>query len=497
MKPVLKMEGITKNFPGVKALDQVSLELEKGEVHALLGENGAGKSTLMKILVGIHKADQGKILYQGKEMNFHNAKDAEKAGIGIVYQEFNLIPELTVAENIYFGRQPKKNGRIDWKQMKKEAEEVLNRLGSSISADAPIKTLGTAQQQMVEIAKVMSTDAQVVVFDEPTASLTDKEIEKLFQVIRGMKEKGITMIYISHRLEEIYKICDRATIMRDGKWIETFQVKEKTMDEMIALMVGRELTNLYPKTPHKEGNVVLEVKGLKCGRMVKDVSFYAKRGEILGFAGLMGAGRTETMRAIFGADMKDGGEVKIDGKSCDIRHPQEGIKNGIGFLTEDRKNQGLILSDTIEYNISLTNLDKITKKKFGLHILDLKKEKENAQKLSKELTIKTPSILQKAGNLSGGNQQKVVLAKWMNRACKILVFDEPTRGIDVGAKFEIYKLMNDLVAQGVCIIMISSDLPEVIGMSDRIYVMHEGTVTGELHKSEFDQDTILKYASGI
>lgn len=497
MNSICKMENISKFFPGVKALDDVTLTLNHGEVHVLLGENGAGKSTLMKILVGIHRADKGKIIYNGREMHFNSYKDAEKAGISIVYQEFNLIPQLTVAENIFFGKQPLKKGTIHWKKMRQDARRILARLGADISPESIVSHLGVAQQQMVEIAKVMSAEAKVVVFDEPTASLTEKEKEMLFKIIRQMKDDGVTMVYISHRLEEIYQIGDRATILRDGQYIGTVEISGTAMDQLITMMVGRELKDLFPRTDHTPGDVVLKVQNLKCGKFVKQVSFEARKGEILGFAGLMGSGRTETMRALFGADVAEAGQIYIEGSEVKIKSPQEAISHGIGFLTEDRKNQGLILGQTISYNISVTNLNQILKKLNGLKILDLKKEAQNVEKLSRDLLIKTPSVLQLVKNLSGGNQQKVILAKWLNRDCKILIFDEPTRGIDVGAKAEIYKLMNELVGQGVCIIMISSELPEILGMSDRIYVMHEGVITGELSRQEADQDLILRYATGL
>lgn len=494
---VLEMKGVSKSFPGVKALSDVDLTLKKGEVHVLLGENGAGKSTLMKVLVGIHQPDAGHISLNGKEVMFKNSKEAEEAGVSIVYQEFNLVGQLTVAENIFFGRYPMKGGRIDWKKLEKDAQEILDRLNVNFKAKDTVASLGTAQQQMVEIAKVLSVNAQVIILDEPTASLTEKEIAKLFTVLEELKKQGTSLIYISHRLEEIMKIGDRVTVLRDGCYVDTVNVCDIEFDDLIRMMVGRDLDNLFPKVDNEKGDVVLEVKNINSGELLKNVSFYARKGEILGFSGLMGAGRTETMRAIFGADKIDSGEIYIDGELVSIKSPQDAIEQGIGFLTEDRKNQGLILSNTIEYNISISNLNKISKQRGLLNVLDKDSEEQNAEKMVDDLLIKTPSIKQLAKNLSGGNQQKVVLAKWLNRDCKILIFDEPTRGIDVGAKTEIYKLMNQLVEQGVAIIMISSELPEVIGMSDRIYVMHEGKISGELKREDFSQNVILQHAAGL
>lgn len=494
MSTILEMQHIEKSFPGVKALVDANLNLEKGEVHAFLGENGAGKSTLMKILVGILKKDAGKIIYKGNEVNFNNSKEAEKAGISIIYQEFNLIPKLSVAENVFLGRQNVKMGFIDWKSMKEEASNILKDFGVNISPDTPVEQLGVALQQMVEITKALSTKADILIMDEPTAALTDKEIDQLFVTIEKLKSRGVSIIYISHRLEEIYRIGDRATIMRDGMYIDTVQIKDTDISQIIKLMVGREMNDIYPRVEHTRADEVLRVENLNRGKKVKNVSFSAYKGEILGFAGLMGAGRTETMRAIFGADVADSGKIYIEGKQVNIKSPRDAINSGIGLLTEDRKNQGLILGMSIKENISLIDLKRITNK-YGL--LDLKDERIQTEKLSDDLTVKTPSVEQLAKFLSGGNQQKVVLAKWMNRHSKVLIFDEPTRGIDVGAKAEIYKLMNKMVDQGISIIMISSDLMEILGMSDRIYVMHEGEISGELSIKEASQDVILKYATGM
>ncbi len=491
MEYILEMIDIEKSFPGVKACKKCQLKLKKGEVHVLLGENGAGKSTLVKILVGIEQKDAGIITYNGNEVNFQNYKQAEEKGIGIIYQEFNLIPKLSVCENIFIGKQPVKNGFVDWKKMQQNAKKILDSLQVNIDVNTKVEDLGVAQQQMVEIAKVLSIDANIIIMDEPTAALTDKEIDKLFETIRRLKSQGVSIIYISHRMEEIAKIGDRATIMRDGAYISTVDFGKVTMDEIINLIVGRNLDEKYPREIHKPGKLILKASHVKAGSMVKDVSFVAYEGEIIGFAGLMGAGRTETMRAVFGADVMESGEVFIDGKKVNIKSPQIAIENGIGFLTEDRKNQGLVLNMSVKENITLTNLNKLIHR--GI-FLNLKKENDLSKKLSDELTVKTPSVNQKVKNLSGGNQQKVVLAKWVNRDCRILIFDEPTRGIDVGAKSEIYKLMNKLCKKGISIIMISSELPEILGMSDRIYIMHEGRVTGALNYKDADQNILMKYA---
>lgn len=496
-KIVLQMKNISKSFPGVKALDKVNLDLREGEVHVLLGENGAGKSTLMKILVGIYQPDEGTIVHNGKEVDFSSYKDAENAGISIVYQEFNLISGLSVAENIYYGRYPKKKGIIDWDKLNNDAQKILDRLGVNFKPTDKVSKLSTAQQQMVEIAKALSVSAHIIVMDEPTASLTEKEIDGLFRVIKEMKKDGISIVYISHRLEELEEIGDRVTILRDGLYVDSVNINDVTTDDLITMMVGRSLDNLYPKIQVEPGEVVLECKNLNSGELLKNVSFYTRKGEIVGFAGLMGAGRTETMRAIFGADRYESGQIFINGEEVNITSPMDAINHGIGFLTEDRKEQGLILSNTIGYNISITNLDRILKKNLFFHTLDEKIEEENNKNLVKNLDIRTPSIEQLARNLSGGNQQKVVLAKWLNRDSKVLIFDEPTRGIDVGAKTEIYKLMNELVKRGVSIIMVSSDLPELLGMADRIYVMHEGRISGELNREDFSQNVILQHAAGL
>ncbi len=402
MEEILTMKGIDKAFPGVKALSQAEFHLMKGEVHVLLGENGAGKSTLMKILSGIYQRDAGEILLKGKPVEFHSAKDSEKAGISIIYQEFNLIPQLTVAENVFLGRQPKRNGSIDWKKMTEETRKILSGLNVKIDPRAKIRNLGVAQQQMVEIAKTLSLNSEIIIMDEPTAALTETEIDALFETIIRLKAQGVSFIYISHRLEEIYRIGDRATIMRDGQYIATVPIKTTPVEDIITMMVNRKLTEQFPREAHTPGEVVLEVQNLKCGKSVKNVSFVARKGEILGFAGLMGSGRSETMRAIFGADIPEGGTIKINGKTVVNRSPAEAIDHGIGFLTEDRKNQGLILRQSVKNNITLTNLEGVMNK-FGK--IRLHAEEAVANQFIKELQIKTPGANQKVRYLSGGNKQ--------------------------------------------------------------------------------------------
>lgn len=493
MDYVLKMTDIEKSFPGVKALNKARLELKKGEVHVLLGENGAGKSTLMKILSGVYQKDDGIIEYKGKHVEFNNPKQSEKEGIAVIYQELNLIPYLSVAENVFMGREHTKNGFLQWKKLMAETQKALDSLEVKIDPKWKIKDLGIAQQQMVEIAKALSIEADIIVMDEPTSALTEKEIDELFKAIERLKAKGVAIIYISHRLEEVSRIGDRATVMRDGQYVGTVNIVDTSLDKLIEMMVGRTLTEKFPKEIIQPGGVLLEVKNLNAGKMVKDISFTIKKGEIIGFAGLMGAGRTETMRVLFGADRLESGEILIESKKVNIKSPKDAIGLGIGLLTEDRKNQGLVLNAFVKDNISLTNLKKIIGRS---KLLKIGKEKEICSKFVQDLRIKTPSLIQRVKFLSGGNQQKVVLAKWLNVDCKILIFDEPTRGIDVGAKVEIYKLMNELAKNGVGIIMISSELPEVLGMSDRIYVMHEGKITGELQRNEATQHEILRYATG-
>ena len=474
--PLLEMRGIAKSFPGVRALRGVSLSLRSGEVLALLGENGAGKSTLMKVLGGAHRADDGEILIDGSATAFHSPHDSRRAGIAVIYQEFNLIPGLTACENIFLGQEVTRGGFIAQQQERRRAAELFQRLGVEIDLDLPCRRLTTAQQQLVEIAKALAFEARVIVMDEPTAALTAHEVARLFAIIRDLKKAGIGVIYISHRLDEIFTIADRVTFLRDGANVGERPIGQLTRNEMIEMMVGRELKDEFPKRTAEIGALRLDVRGLRAGRAVRDVSFSVRRGEILALTGLVGAGRTETVRLIFGADAREAGEIRVDGNMLAIRSPREAIAAGLGLLTEDRKLQGLVLAHSVRENFGLPNLDRLSQRGF----VQIGREREEFGRFVDTLRIKVPHQEQRAGNLSGGNQQKVVLAKWLARNCDVLIFDEPTRGIDVGAKYEIYLLMNELAAQGKAIVMISSELPEVLGMADRILVMHEGRVTGEI-----------------
>lgn len=492
--PALEMRNISKQYPGVRALDDVTLTVEAGEVHALLGENGAGKSTLMKILAGAQPMDHGEILLHGRPVVIDTPQRAMDHGISIIYQEFNLVPYLSAGENIFLGREPRGviPGFVDFRTLYAESQRVLDRLGVRIDARSPVNMLSVAQQQMVEIAKATSKQCRIIIMDEPSATLTEHELQALFGLIRRLKGEGVSIVYISHRLEEIFDVCDRATVMRDGKWIATRPVKELNREEIIRLMVGRELGEAIPKVAAHVGEPALTVRNLSRAGVLHDISFTVHRGEILGLAGLVGAGRTETARAIFGADPLDGGQIELFGKPVRIRAPRDAIRLGIGLVTEDRKQQGLVLGMAVRENNTLANLDSLSR----LGFIRRRAEQKVAEEYRVSLSIKTPSIEQSVQNLSGGNQQKVVLAKWLFTGSKVLIFDEPTRGIDVGAKSEIYKLMNELAAQGCAIIMISSELPEVLGMSDRILVMHEGTITGELLRADATQEKVMHLATG-
>ncbi len=490
---ILTMKDIDKSFPGVHALDHVNLEIRRGEVHALMGENGAGKSTLMKVLTGIYKKDSGTITYEGKEVEFHNTKEAQAAGVVIVHQELNMLGHLTVAQNIFIGREFKKGFAIDDKKMNEEARKLFERLNIDIDPTEQMGHLTVGKQQMCEIAKAISHDAKVIVFDEPSAALTESEIEELFKIIRDLRAKQLGIVYISHRMDEIKVITDRVTVMRDGTYVGTLITADSTKDDIINMMVGRVIYE-DPKTESavpKNAPVVLKVEHLNAGKMVQDVSFEVRKGEILGFSGLMGAGRTETARALFGADPKESGDIYINGQKVTINNPQDAVNYGIGYLSEDRKRYGIVVQKTVAENTTMATMEEYTS---GIFI-NKKKEYEVAQKYVDALATKTPGIDQLVVNLSGGNQQKVVIAKWLTRNCDILIFDEPTRGIDVGAKNEIYKLMNQLAAEGKAIIMISSEMTEILRMSDRIVVMCEGRKTGELDISEATQENIMNLAT--
>ena len=487
------MREIRKTFPGVLALDGVDFALRRGEVHILLGENGAGKSTLMKILSGAYQKTAGRVALEGREVEIRNPAHAQALGISTIYQEFNLVPHLSVAENIFLGREPSRAfGFIDRRGLNRRVAEVLGGLGLNLDPRRPVKGLRVAEQQMVEVAKALSLDARVLIMDEPTAALTEHEIKELFAAIRGLKEKGVSVVYISHRMEELFEIGDRVTVLRDGRSAGTFDVRETDKFELIRLMVNRDLTELFPKEHAARGREVLRVEGLTTRGGLKDVSFALHQGEVLGVAGLLGAGRTELARAIFGLDKLEGGTVSIRGEAKRIGSPRAAINAGLGFLTEDRKAQGLVLPLSVKDNLCLPSVDKFT----TLGFVDAKRERQAARRYVEELRIRTPGLEQKVVYLSGGNQQKVVLSKWLCSEAEIFIFDEPTRGVDVGAKAEIYQLMNRLAAAGVAVIMISSELPEILGMSDRILVMRGGRVACEFGAKEATQEKILECALG-
>jgi len=489
------MEGIEKSFPGVHALSQCQFELRPGEVHALVGENGAGKSTLMKVLAGVYAKDAGRILYKGKEVEIHNPRAAQNLGISMIHQELNLMPHLTVAQNMFIGREQRQNVKfmLDDKAINKQAEQVFEMMRLNLDPRVKVADLSVAKQQMVEIAKALSFNAEVLIMDEPTAALTDTEIDELFRIIRDLRAKGVGVVHISHRLEELRLISDRVTVMRDGKYIDTVKTQDATIDQIISMMVGRTIYEATPEVPEQPSEeVVLEVKNLNRGNVIKDVSFKLKKGEILGFSGLVGAGRTEVARAVFGADPIDSGEIYVRGSKVHIGSPHDAVQHGIGYLSEDRKRYGLALGMDVEENVVLAAFKKFLGA-FGL--VNRSKSRSTAEQYVKMLAIKTPSLQQKVRNLSGGNQQKVIIGKWLTADTNILIFDEPTRGIDVGAKSEIYHLLNNLVQQGKSIIMISSELPEILRMSHRVVVMCEGRITGELNVAEATQEKIMQYAT--
>lgn len=487
----LNMNNIHKKFPGVYALKGINLSVRRGEVHGLLGENGAGKSTLMKVLGGVHKQDHGVVYIDGKDVGEINPTKATELGIAFVHQELNLSEPLSVAENMYMGRLPYKNkklGIVDHKKLHKDATGILEMLKINLKSTDLVATLPTAKKQMIEIAKAISQNAKIIILDEPTTSLADNDVKTLFRIMNDLKSKGVSLIYISHRLKEIFEICDRATVMRDGEYIGDCDIKDVSQRDLIKMMVGRELKDLFPKEIIDIGETVLEVKNVSDhDGKVKNVSFVAKKGEILGISGLVGAGRTEVVRLLFGADKLASGEIVINGARVNVKSPYDAIDKGICLITEDRKKQGLSLPLSVADNINITNL--------GKSVLNHKNLRDTAEKYRKALNIKTSSIDTTVGTLSGGNQQKVVIAKWLNTESNIFIFDEPTKGIDVGAKAEIYHMMNDLARQGKTIIMISSELPEVLGMADRVYVMCEGRITGEVIGKDCNQEKIMELAT--
>ena len=490
---ILEMKNIDKRFSGVHALKSVNLELKKGEVHALMGENGAGKSTLMKVLCGIHKRDGGEVYLFGEQVNFNTIKESQEAGISIIHQELNMMNHLTVAQNIYIGREPMNGICINDKKMERDAQELFDRIGVKIDPSAVLGTLTVGKQQMVEIAKAVSRDSKILILDEPTAALTQVEVEELFKIMNDLKAKGIGMVYISHRMDEINRISDRITVMRDGEYVGTLITKDTTKDEIVKMMVGRVIygdKKEMSKVP-EDAETVLEVRNLNKGKEIKDVSFKLRRGEILGFSGLMGAGRTEVARAIYGADPIDGGEIFINGEKVKIKTPEDAVKRGICYLSEDRKRYGLMLDKSVAENSVLASLENYIKLGWindGLIEADAEKENE-------KLKTKTPSMKQQLKNLSGGNQQKVIIARWLLKNSDIFIFDEPTRGIDIGAKSEMYTLMEELAALGKSVIMISSELAEIQRLSDRVIVMCEGRITGELDIKDATQEKIMEYAT--
>jgi len=490
--PVLEMRHIRKAFPGVVALDDVDFDLRRGEVHILLGENGAGKSTLMKILSGAYQKSAGQIVFDGQDVEIRNPKHAQTLGISTIYQEFNLIPHLSAGENIFLGREPRRFGLINQRAIFQAATRALNGLGLTLDPHKLIKELKVAEQQMIEVAKALSLDARILIMDEPTAALSEHEIKELFAIIRSLRDKGVSIVYISHRMEELFEIGDRVTVLRDGRTVGTYDVREMSKSELIRLMVNRELTELFPKERAELGPEVLRVEGLNTQGGLNDINFSLRKGEVLGIAGLLGAGRTELARAIFGLDKIASGVISINGSQQRIGSPRAAINSGIGFLTEDRKSQGLVLPLSVRENLCLASVDKFSR--WGL--MNAQQEQQAADRYVKDLRIKTPSLNQKVVYLSGGNQQKVVLSKWLCCKSEVFIFDEPTRGVDVGAKAEIYQLMNRLTASGVAIIMISSEMLEVLGMSDRILVMRGGRITGEFSAEEATQERVLQCALG-
>jgi len=491
-KYILEMENVSKTFPGVKALNRVNFNLKSGEVHSLVGENGAGKSTLLKILAGAYKKDTGTVILNGSKVEITNPKHALDMGISVIYQEFNLIPNLSIGENIFMGRAPRKNsGFIDFSKLYNEAESFLKKIGMKKNAKTPVSELSVAEQQMVEIAKSLSFSAKIIVMDEPTSALTESEKETLFKIIKELKEKNVSVIFISHIIDEVLEISDRITILRDGNYVGTLSAADTNPGEIVRMMVGRKLKDFYPKITAKPGGIVLEVKNLTKKPKYKNISFQLHEGEVLGFAGLVGCGREQVMRGIFGVNPPDSGEVYIKEKKIKTNSLYETIKMKMGFVPEDRREEGLIMSRSVKDNINITRLPHIHSHGF----VKQKEEEKTAKEYCENLNIRTPNTKQIVQNLSGGNQQKIVIAKWLAINPKILILDDPTRGIDVGAKKEIYSLINNLAKEGIGIILISSELPEIINISDRILVMREGEITGELTRKEATQEKIMRLAA--
>lgn len=499
---ILEMKNITKEFPGVKALDNVNFRVKRGEIHALVGENGAGKSTLMKILSGVHPFGtyDGDILINGEKKEFHGIKESEESGIAIIYQELALIKHMSICDNIFLGNEIMSNGTIDWEESFVQTNKILKEVKLNINPSTKIINLGIGQQQLIEVAKAIAKKTDLLILDEPTSALTEAETENLLNLLKEFREKGVTCIYISHKLNEVFQIADSITVLRDGKTITTKDAEDLDEDKLITLMVGRELTQRFPRVEHFPGEVVMEVKNwtvynpeIPNKKTIDNVSFTIRKGEILGIAGLMGAGRTELFMSIFGCYGNNvSGELWLNGKEIKKRNPKNIIDEGISYLSEDRKGNGLILIQNITKNMSIASLNSIS----NMSVINESKEIRAVENYVSNLHIKTPSLEQRVENLSGGNQQKVVLGKWLMTRPKVLILDEPTRGIDVGAKFEIYNIMNSLIEQGVCVIMISSELPEILGMSDRILVMHEGKLTGEIPWQEANQEKVIYYATG-
>lgn len=489
----IEMKNISKAFGQNKVLRDVNFSIHSGEVHALMGENGAGKSTMMNILTGLLSADGGEILVDGQKTLFKNALDAEQHGIAFIHQEMNNFADMSVVENMFLNRELKKGfGMLDMKTMREQAKDALDKLGVDISVDTPVGSLSVGRQQTIEIAKSLMNKTQALIMDEPTAALSENEIAKLFTIIGSLREQGVAIIYISHRMEEIFEISDRLTVMRDGLTINTYETSETDVKQIVHDMVGRDMGDFYPDRQPKFGNELLQVKGLTSGDTFKDVNFSVRSGEILAFSGLMGAGRTEIMRAIFGVDKLDSGDIFVNGEKVEIKTPEQAIKHNIGFLTENRKDEGLILDGSLSENIDLPSIDGFTKNGF----IDEKADKDFVDMLMKRLGVKAQSSQDLASSLSGGNQQKVVLAKWVGSGAQILILDEPTRGVDVGAKREIYDLMNELTDRGTAIIMVSSDLDEVLGFSDNIVVVYEGKIQGEIATKDATQDKVMTLATG-